>query len=132
MSCLSTHAQAHLTNLLRHAMDQLFAGNESRRRRINLGGASTSASASHDFLLQQARARRTERQQTRRQQEAAVTLQAIWRGRASRQITKKDLRSEFDHSYTGIHAMRCLVLLGNDEGRLGRWSEAVSSKGEGD
>lgn len=111
-------------------MHPLFAGNESRQRRINLGG--TSAVASHDELLQQARAIRNERQLARQRQEAAIRLQAAWRGQLSRRAAKEELRILFDQNPYGLNAMRCLVLLGNDEERLGRWSEAIISMGEGE
>lgn len=110
-------------------MQPLFAGNESRQRRINLGGSS--AVVPHHELLKQAREIRNERQLARQRQEATVRLQTAWRGQLSRRAAKDILRTLFDESPVGINAMRCLVLLGNDEERLGKWSESVTSMDEG-
>lgn len=107
----------------------IFSGDERRQRRINLGGVL--AVASHEEVLQKAKANREERQQARRRHEAATRIQALWRGTLCRKHVKEELKYIFDQDMTSTEAMRCLVIMKNDEERLGAWSEAVTSMGEG-
>ncbi|TRM60843.1 hypothetical protein BD626DRAFT_122762 [Schizophyllum amplum] len=51
---------------------------DSRRRKINLGG--TSGASSQSALLDQAKARRLERRTLKRKQDSAVKIQSWWRG----------------------------------------------------
>ena len=111
------------------AMFPLFDGDDRRKRKINLGGAS--AVATHDELLQNAKAIRNERLQQRRREEAAIALQSLWRSYATRKRVRDELARRFDANPSGIEAMRCLVLLRDDEERLGIWSERVVRAGQG-
>lgn len=112
-----------------HDMIPLFNGPEQKRRSINLGGVSSASS--HGDVLQNARAFRAERQALKRQRDAAVQVQAWWRGcMVSRQI-RTQLRARFDEDVRSLDAMRCLVILGRDEDRLTRWAEAVVEMDEG-
>lgn len=106
----------------------LFDGDDSRKRKINLGGASTAVS--YEAVLKQAKADRNERRHAQQRQEAAATLQAFWRSHVERQKVKDRIRERFDENITGLDAMRCLVLLKTDDERLGLWSEAVVNGGE--
>ncbi|KAI5118810.1 hypothetical protein M0805_005152 [Coniferiporia weirii] len=108
-------------------MFPLFNGDERRQRRINLGGAS--AVATHEEVMQQAKAVRNERLQQRRRHDAAVSLQTMWRGELAKRKVRAEMRRIFDDNPLGINAMRCLVLLGDDEVRLRAWSERVTSSG---
>lgn len=98
-------------------------GDESRRR-INLGGAS--ATASERDVLRHARREREERRELRRRQESAIKLQAWWRGVNEAQRTRRELRKAFEADPTSLTGLRCLVLMGHDEEALGRWSCAMS------
>jgi ubiquitin-protein ligase E3 C len=110
----------------------LFNGPEDlkRQRNINLGGATTSSS--HNDLLQIAKANRAEREAVKRQRDAAVQVQAWWRGSLDREHTKAELRARFEDDITSLDAMRCLILLGKDEERLARWAEAAVEMDEGE
>lgn len=110
-------------------MIPLFNGDERKRRHINLGGVQSGVSIQD--VVKQAKADRNERQYARQREEAARKLQAIWRGTLSSRTVKVALRVEFDKDITGINAMRCLVLLENDEDRLSQWSEAALAREEG-
>ncbi|TFK31976.1 HECT-domain-containing protein [Crucibulum laeve] len=101
---------------------------DENRRKINLGGASSATS--HQAILDQARAERNERQKLKRKQESAVKLQAWWRGIQEAQVARKEMRGMFDEDVTGITGLRCLVLIGQDEEIIGRWSSAVMQGGE--
>lgn len=101
-------------------------GDESRRR-INLGGAS--ATASDQDVLRTARKEREERRELRRRQENAIKLQAWWRGINEARHTRNGLRELFLGDPTSITGLRCLVLMGNDEDILGQWSRVMTEGG---
>ncbi|KAH7921617.1 HECT-domain-containing protein [Leucogyrophana mollusca] len=105
-----------------------------RRRPINLGGSTPTAS--HASILDQARLRRIEREEHRRRADAAVVLQAWWRGvnekAAARERLCRILEDGMDVDAgdgDGITQLRCLVLIGRDEALLGRWSSGVIANG---
>ncbi|KAF8428416.1 HECT-domain-containing protein [Boletus edulis BED1] len=99
-------------------------GDERRRREINLGG-STSVS-SQAAILDQARARRMEREAQRKREESAIRIQAWWRGAREARRVRQQLRRVFQEEVTGFTALRCLVLVGQDEDILFMWSKRVS------
>ncbi|KAF9222782.1 HECT-domain-containing protein [Gyrodon lividus] len=103
-------------------------GDERRRREINLGG-STSVS-SQAAILDQARARRIEREALRRREESAIRIQAWWRGVSEARRVRQQLRQVFQENVTGLTALRCLVLIGQDEALLGQWSKKMSQDDE--
>ncbi|EIW51561.1 HECT-domain-containing protein [Trametes versicolor FP-101664 SS1] len=96
-----------------------------RRREINLGGAHTATS--HNDILQEAKLRRSQRNDLKRRQDSALLIQHWWRGRIALNDVRGDLRHTFDQDVTSITGLRCLVLLGQDEDALGRWSTVVLS-----
>lgn len=98
--------------------------NERRRREINLGG-STSVS-SQATLLDQARARRMQREAQRKREESAVRIQAWWRGVREARRVRQQLRRMFREQVTGLTALRCLVLVGQEEELLSMWSARMS------
>ncbi|KAL1664383.1 HECT-domain-containing protein [Schizophyllum commune] len=102
---------------------------DERRRQINLGGASGAYSQS--ALLNQAKARRQERHALKQKQESAVKIQAWWRGVREAQYVRRDMRQALDRDITSLNALRCLVLVGQDEEALGKWSQSLDSAGEG-
>lgn len=104
-------------------------GDERRKKEINLGGASSVAT--HAAILDQAKTRRLERQDVRRRQESAIKVQAWWRGMLTMKASRERMRAVFDADMTNLSGLRCLVLIGRDEERLGRWSSMVVSAGEG-
>jgi ubiquitin-protein ligase E3 C len=99
-------------------------GDDRRRREINLGG-STSVS-SQAAILDQARARRMEREAQRKRGESAIRIQAWWRGACEARRVRQQLRRVFQEQVTGLTALRCLVLVGQDEELLSLWSERIS------
>ncbi|KAG9308894.1 HECT-domain-containing protein [Chiua virens] len=99
-------------------------GNELRRREINLGG-STSVS-SQAAILDQARARRMEREAQRKREENAIRIQSWWRGASESRRIRQQLRQVFLEKVTCLTALRCLVLVGQDEELLSIWSERMS------
>ena len=107
----------------------IFNGDERRQRHINLGG--TSSGVSIQDVIRQAKADRNERERARQKEEAARKLQAIWRGTLTARRTKVRLRAEFDSDPSTISAMRCLVVIANDEDRLTKWTEYSLTQDEG-
>ncbi|KAI0771097.1 HECT-domain-containing protein [Trametes elegans] len=102
----------------------LFGDSPNKRRReINLGGTHTATS--HNDILQQAKLRRLQRNDLKRRQDSALRIQHWWRGRIALNAVRKDLRRTFDRDITSLTALRCLVLLGQDEDALGRWSAVI-------
>jgi ubiquitin-protein ligase E3 C len=104
-------------------------GNE-RKRQINLGGHSSSAS--HDSILNEAKAKREARQDQKRRLHNAVRIQAWWRGMREARAVRQELRKTFEQDVTGMMGLRCLVLVGQDERALAMWSTAMVSSGEGE
>ena len=100
-----------------------------RRREINLGGTHTATS--HNDILQEAKLRRIQRDDLRRRQDAARRIQHLWRGYAAQRDVRRRLRSTFEQDITSLAGLRCLVLLGQDEEALGRWSTVVLSSRKG-
>ncbi|KAI0366687.1 HECT-domain-containing protein [Pilatotrama ljubarskyi] len=104
----------------------LFGDNPTKRRReINLGG--THSATSHNDILQEAKLRRLQRNDLKRRQDSAIRIQHWWRGRIALANVRRDLRRTFDQDITSLTGLRCLVLLGQDEDALGRWSTVVLS-----
>lgn len=103
-------------------------GDDRKRREINLGGRRTAAT--HDLILEQAKARRTEREDIRRKRDSAVRLQAWWRGLHEARRVRRQLRQTLAENVTGIVGLRCLAVLGQDEEALALWSNAVLGAGE--
>ena len=102
-----------------------------RRREINLGGNRTGAATTHNAILQEAKLRRLQRNDEKRRQDAALRIQSSWRGYVAVRTVRQNLRSTFEHDVTSLTALRCLVLLGQDEDALGRWSTVVFSSRKG-
>ncbi|KAG2018861.1 ubiquitin-protein ligase [Coprinopsis cinerea AmutBmut pab1-1] len=100
---------------------------EERKRRINLGGTSRSTTSSS--ILDQVRIQRLQREEQKKQQDAALSIQAWWRGHREWRRVKTELRGAWELDPFGITGLRCLVLLGNDEETLGRWSERMGQVG---
>ncbi|KZV60925.1 HECT-domain-containing protein [Peniophora sp. CONT] len=101
-------------------------GNE-KRRRMNLGGQSSSQS--HDAIVNQARMRRGEREERRRQHDAALRIQAWWRGSLETRNIRFQLLQTFRSDPLSIRGMRCLVLIGKKPDALAIWSTAVLGSG---
>ncbi|KAH9925375.1 HECT-domain-containing protein [Epithele typhae] len=97
-----------------------------RRREINLGGNHT-FSTSYNDILSEAKQRRLQRNDLKRRQDAAIRIQHAWHGHLALTNVRQALRATFEHDVTTLTALRCLVLLGQDEDALGRWSKDVST-----
>ncbi|KAG6914062.1 hypothetical protein DXG01_002698 [Tephrocybe rancida] len=102
--------------------------NDPHKRKINLGGTSSSA-LSHTALLGHARALRNERIELQRRHESAARIQAWWRARGVRGV----VRVLFREDVRGMGGLRALVVLGSRNGgeeELGVWSAGVGGAGE--
>ncbi|KAG6876550.1 hypothetical protein C0992_012473 [Termitomyces sp. T32_za158] len=101
---------------------------DERKRKINLGGASSAVS--NTALLGQARALRTERLEQQRRNENASKVQAWWRGTQEARRARRELRSVFEQDVCGMDGLRCLVIIGRkDEEALAAWSLAMVEGG---
>ena len=86
------------------------------------------SSSSHAAVVDQAKALRAQRQAARKQEENVQKIQRWWRGNREKRVVQQSLKKAFDEATWadgGITKMRCLVLMGRDEERLGRWSAEV-------
>ncbi|KAI0926648.1 hypothetical protein AcV5_007383 [Taiwanofungus camphoratus] len=95
----------------------------NRRREINLGGAHSATS--YTDILNEAKAKREQRQELKRRQDSAIRIQTWWRGISQVRFIKRELRRLFEQDITGIEGLRCLILIGQDQDALGRWSTAI-------
>ncbi|PPQ89897.1 hypothetical protein CVT25_004840 [Psilocybe cyanescens] len=98
------------------------------KRKINLGGASSSAT-SPAAILSRVQAERQARAALKQRTASAVRIQAWWRGHVSVRETRQRMRAAFAADVTGLNGLRCLVLIGRDEEVLGRWAGAVLGLG---
>ncbi|KAI0755393.1 HECT-domain-containing protein [Daedaleopsis nitida] len=104
----------------------LFGDHPNKRRReINLGG--NRIAATHTDILQEAKLRRLQRDDLKRRQAAAARIQSTWRGYVAHRAARYRLRTTFEQDITSLTGLRCLVLLGQDEEALGRWSTVVGT-----
>jgi ubiquitin-protein ligase E3 C len=103
---------------------------DDRKRKINLGGASSASSRS--AILDQAQVRRNERVEQKRRQDNAVKLQAWWRGLQEGRQMMDEMRKAFEADVVGMTGLRCLVLIGrSDEEALAIWSGRMMESGAG-
>ena len=107
----------------------MFPFTQEKRRKINLGGA-TSVSSQTD-ILHGAKARRSEREEIRRRHESALCIQSRWRSYQKYRVVKRILSEMFQEDVLGLNGMRALVLIGNDDSLLAQWSEGVIRVGDG-
>lgn len=103
---------------------------DEKRRQINLGGKSSVSTLSS--LTDQAKARRADRFQEKRKNDSATRIQAWWRGVSATLAVRAEMRRAFETDIEGITGLRCLVLIGLDEDALGKWSQTIAGKGEGE
>ncbi|KAL0063149.1 ubiquitin-protein ligase (E3) [Marasmius tenuissimus] len=111
----------------------LFTGTDptSSRRRINLGGASSSSSSAQS-TLESAKARRNERLEHRRRVDAASQIQAWWRGLLERRAVRERLSRELDSSGKwDVDSIRRVCFIGSGD-VVGRWSRGVVESGKVD
>jgi hypothetical protein len=102
---------------------------QEKRRKINLGGATSVASQTD--LLHSAKARRNEREEIRRRHDSARCIQSHWRSSQQSRAVKHILEERFQEDVLGLNGMRALVLIGRNESLLAQWSEAVVRAGDG-
>ena len=101
-----------------------------RRREINLGG--NHSATSYNDIVSEARLRRLQRNDAKRRIDAATQIQSSWRGYMAKRDVRRSLRATFDQDICSTTALRCLVLLGQDEDALGRWSTVVTTSRKGE
>ena len=104
-------------------------GPGTRRREINLGGRTTTAS--HSIILQDARERRQQRNEQRRKEDNATRIQSWWRGRKHARQVRAQLRTTFEQNISNVTGLRCLVLVGKDDGLLTEWAKVMLSDDAG-
>ena len=107
----------------------MFPFTQEKRRKINLGGA-TSVSSQTD-ILHGAKARRSEREEIRRRHDSALCIQSRWRSYQQSRVVKRILSEMFQEDVLGLNGMRALVLIGNNDSLLAQWSEGVLRAGDG-
>src|SRR6266702_1213886 len=103
---------------------------QEKRRKINLGGATSVASQTD--ILHSAKARRNEREEIRRRHESALCIQSHWRSFQQYRGVRQQLSQIFQEDVLGLNGMRALVLVGSDDLLLAQWSEAVIRAGDGE
>jgi ubiquitin-protein ligase E3 C len=122
-----SYTSSVLLSVISYTMIPIFG--DDRKRKINLGGASTASS--HRAILEKARAQRDERSAQKRREASAVQVQAWWRGVREKKVVQRELRRVFEADVKGLVGLRCLVLLGSrDESALGIWSREMASGGD--
>ena len=103
---------------------------DDRKRKINLGGASSASSRS--ALLDQVQAQRNERSEQKKRFESAVRVQAWWRGLQEAEIARGIIRRRFEEDVVGLTGLRCLVVIGRrDDEALATWSGRMMENGPG-
>ncbi|KAF8065407.1 HECT-domain-containing protein [Lyophyllum atratum] len=101
---------------------------DERKRKINLGGASTALS--HATLIDRTRALRNERLEQQRRHENALKVQAWWRGIQEARRARVEIREAFERDVEGLIGLRCLAVIGRkDEEALSIWSERMVAAG---
>ncbi|KAF9543333.1 HECT-domain-containing protein [Agrocybe pediades] len=98
------------------------------KRKINLGGASSSTTSAAS-ILSRVQEERQARAAAKERTEKATKIQSCWRAYSSSRRTKHDLRRAFEGDVLGLTGLRCLVLIGKDEDVLGRWAGDASRLG---
>jgi hypothetical protein len=107
----------------------MFSLEGERRRKINLGGVS--ATSSQASILERVHAQRLARAETKRRVDSATRIQAWYRGLREARALRMELRKLFAEDVLSLTAMRCLVLIGRDDGVLSTWAASVLAGGEG-
>jgi ubiquitin-protein ligase E3 C len=103
---------------------------DERKRKINLGGASSASTSSE--ILDQVKVQRNQRVEQKKKDDNAVKLQAWWRGLREERAARKELRKLFEDDVVGLTGLRCLVLIGRrDEEALAIWSSKMVESGPG-
>src|SRR5258708_3012094 len=108
----------------------MFPFTQEKRRKINLGGA-TSVPSQTD-ILHSAKARRSEREEIRRRYDSALCIQSRWRSYQQSRVVKRILSELFQEDVLGLNGMRALILIGNNDSLLAQWSEGVIRAGDGE
>lgn len=108
----------------------MFSFGDERKRKINLGG--NSSSTSHTAILQRVQNERLVRQEQKRRTDGAIAIQAWYRGLREARETRREMKAAFERDVLGINGLRCLVLIGKHEEVLGQWVRAVLEGGEGE
>ncbi|KJA15318.1 hypothetical protein HYPSUDRAFT_194398 [Hypholoma sublateritium FD-334 SS-4] len=97
------------------------------KRKINLGGASSSATPAS--ILNRVQAERAARAEHKQRTESAIRIQAWYRGVVDARAAKEKMRRLFQKDILGLTGLRCLVLIGTDVDALAMWSDAVVKGG---
>ncbi|KAG5638826.1 hypothetical protein H0H81_009799 [Sphagnurus paluster] len=101
---------------------------DERKRKINLGGASSALS--HTALIDRTRALRNERLEQQRRHESALRVQAWWRGIREARRVRGEMRKAFEGDVTGLLGLRCLAIIGKkDDEALAIWSRKMVAGG---
>ncbi|KAF8868596.1 hypothetical protein CPB84DRAFT_1857384 [Gymnopilus junonius] len=93
------------------------------RKPINLGGTSSMISLSQ--VLDEVRRQRLTGENARKRDQAATKLQTWWRKICTQKSTQTQCRLLFDTDPSTLVALRSLVLLQDDVGRMLLWSTTM-------
>ncbi|CAA7268561.1 unnamed protein product [Cyclocybe aegerita] len=98
-----------------------------RRRKINLGGASSSSSSTS--ILRNVHAEREARAAHRLRTDSATRIQAWYRGVKASRRTREEMKAMFEADVKGLTGLRCLVLICR-RSRAGKNMDKLSRDGE--
>ena len=59
-------------------------------------------------------------------------MQVWWRGIREARLVRSEMKSVFQQDVRGTKGLRCLVLIGRDEGLLEMWSTVMADGGIGE
>lgn len=107
----------------------MFSLQDERRRKINLGGIS--ATATQASILQGVHAARLARAQEKKRTDSTIRIQAWYRGLREAKRTRIELRELFMKDVLSLTALRCLVLIGKDDEVLTIWVSSMLAGDEG-
>ncbi|KAJ3505226.1 hypothetical protein NLJ89_g7531 [Agrocybe chaxingu] len=105
----------------------MFPFDSERKRKINLGGASSSSSSTS--ILRNVHAEREARAAHRLRTDSATRIQTWYRGVKASGQTREEMKAMFEADVTGLRGLRCLVLICR-RSRAGKNVEKLSRDGE--
>jgi len=105
----------------------MFSLEDERRRKINLGGVSVTASQAS--ILERVHAQRVARAENKKRTDSAIRIQAWYRGMREARAVRRELKKLFMYDALSLTALRCLVLIGKDDEVLSTWASSGLANG---
>jgi len=107
----------------------MFSLQDERRKKINLGG--TSGTATQASILEGVHAARLARAHHKKRTDSTIRIQAWYRGLREAKRTRTKLKELFMKDVLSLTALRCLVLIGKDNEVLSIWASRMLAGDEG-